>query len=80
MRIVQGREADCTKLPQELNEEQRTAQELSEEQRTSDVVTSLMVTPNQKFMNIELTFSLAQFAAARTLLTTDRTAEMTTAG
>jgi hypothetical protein len=68
MPIVQGREADCTKLPQELNEEQRT----------SDVVTSL--TPNQKFMNIELTFSLAQFAAARTLLTTDRTAEMTTAG
>jgi hypothetical protein len=68
MPIVQGREADCTKLPQEL----------SEEQRTSDVVTSL--TPNQKFMNIELTFSLAQFAAARTLLTTDRTAEMTTAG
>jgi hypothetical protein len=78
MPIVQGRDADCTKLPQELNEEQRTAQELSEEQRTSDVVTSL--TPNQKFMNIELTFSLAQFATARTLLTTDRTAEMTTAG
>jgi hypothetical protein len=68
MPIVQGRDADCTKLLQELNEEQRT----------SDVVTSL--TPNQKFMNIELTFSLAQFAAARTLLTTDRTAEMTTAG
>jgi hypothetical protein len=51
MPIVQGRDADCTKLPQELNEEQRTAQELSEEQRTSDVVTSL--TPNQKFMNID---------------------------
>jgi hypothetical protein len=68
--FVQGRNADDRQFSQGLNEEPRTA----------DVVTCLAVTSNQKFVNIELTFSLAQFTAARALLTTDRTAEMTTSG
>ncbi len=50
------------------------------EPRTAEVVTCLTPSPNHKFMNIELTFCLAQFAAARTLSTTDWTAEMTTSG